>query len=142
MTSPEVAADGRQIWRVVFATGEVRWVWVTLSGNQPPWTAEAPTCFGTEHGATPWAAVVRLTLRWPDRPREILAPGELTRTELAEAERHQWATWARMFQVERNEARAALRADLEAELEAAGAGNPPRQSPSRGVAPPEKEEER
>mgnify|MGYP006935496767 FL=1 len=72
-----------ETWRVVLRDGSVREVMVVSGDTQPPWTAEAPALFGTEHGVTPWAAVVRLTLRWGTRHREILAPGELTRAELA-----------------------------------------------------------
>ena len=72
-----------ETWRVVLRDGSVREVMVVSGDTQPPWTAEAPALFGTEHGVTPWAAVVRLTLRWGTRPREILAPNDPTRAELA-----------------------------------------------------------
>ena len=72
-----------ETWRVVLATGEVREVVVTHGRGQPPWTAEAPAIFGTSRGVTPWTAVARLALRWGTRPREILAPGEPTRAEMA-----------------------------------------------------------
>ena len=75
------ATGATETWRVVCASGEVREVFVNHD-DLGPWTAECPALFGTECGITPWAAVVRLTLRWPDRSREILAPGELSRAEL------------------------------------------------------------
>lgn len=79
-----------ETWRVVLATGEVREVRVHHDDPRS-WTAECPALFGAECGITPWAAVVRLTLRWPDRSREILAPGEMTRAEAVEAARREGA---------------------------------------------------
>ncbi len=70
-----------ETWRVVLASGEVREVRVVRRSGE--WSAEGSALHGIEFGVVPWAAVVRLTLRWPDRPREILAPGEPTRAELA-----------------------------------------------------------
>ena len=75
------ATGATETWRVVLVSGEAREVLVNHD-DLGPWTAECPALFGTECGITPWAAVVRLTLRWPDRSREILAPGEASRAEL------------------------------------------------------------
>lgn len=79
-----------ETWRVVLATGEVREVWVK---RQPcgRWTAESPAHFGAEDAVTPWAAVLRLALRWTDCPREVLAPGVPTRAEAIEAARREGA---------------------------------------------------
>lgn len=53
----------------------MRWWSLDAEGRLCAWP-------GTEEGVTPRPAAVRLTLRWPVGPREILAPGEPTRAKM------------------------------------------------------------
>ena len=69
-----------ETWRVVLASGEVREV--SLRRERTVWVAEQGNCYA-RNGDPVWCVAEFVRAAFSDIPVEILAPGEMTRAELA-----------------------------------------------------------